>query len=117
MAALVAVKQSTIGAGGPPWVAADPAGDKVLNPRGDVALWVFNQSAALITVTIAEGRFCSFLHAHQNDPISIDAGVQYIFHTYRPDRWNDTSGYLSWTYSSVTNVLVVPVQIEERFRG
>ena len=117
MATLTPIPQSSIGAGGAAFVAASGGGDKVDNSSGQIELWVYNQSASPITVTVAEGRTCDFGHAHQNDAVVINAGIMMVFRTYRAERWNDSLGMLSWTYSAVTNVLVAAILKEERFRG
>lgn len=115
MAQLTPQDESTL-SGAPSFQNCDPSGDRVRND-GTVALWIKNNSAGGILVTVHEGRTCDFGHAHVNHSFTVGAGQTWKTPTYEPSRWNEMTGDLFVTYASTSSLQIAAVSQKTKYRG
>ena len=103
MAILAAVKITNNGVS-KNLVAAEATGDKFRN-EGNKFLIVKNESLASITVTVNSVKNCSYGFDHDL-AITVAAGVETNIGNFSPIRFNDDTGYVSVSYSTVADVTV-----------
>lgn len=108
MANLTVAKFSVVGVG-PTFVAAAAGGDTFYN-NGQTYLVVKNSSGASINVTVDSKKQCS--HGFDHDLVTaVAAGATKQIGPFPTDRYNDDNGYASVSYSAVTTVTVVPLDL------
>lgn len=89
--------------------AADAAGDTFAN-QGLTFLLVHNASAAPITVTVASQQQCSQGHTH-NLNVSVAAGVDTWIGPFDVNRFSNSSGIVSVSYSAVASLSVGAIRV------
>jgi hypothetical protein len=94
----------------PIFTAADVAGDTFKND-GIVYLFVTNNSASTIDVTVTAAKECDqgFLH---DLTVSVSAGTTEQIGPLSSARFNDNNNNVSVTYSDATNVEVAVVKVQ-----
>lgn len=88
--------------------AAAGGGDKFLND-GNVLLYVKNGGGGSINVTVAAPGTPGGLTITA-PVVAVAAGAEKILGPFDPKYFNDSSGYVNLTYSSVTTVTVAVIQ-------
>jgi hypothetical protein len=105
--ALLAVQASTAAGLVPTFVAASAGGDTL--PAGDhIGLRVKNGSGGSITVTIAGSVPCSQGFTHST-AVTVAAGADTIIEPLPANRYGDSTGTVTVTYSAVTSVTVAAI--------
>lgn len=88
--------------------AAVNASDKFLND-GSTVLYVANASGGSLTVTIDAQSFGGVSFA---DPtVTIADGAAKVIGPFRPDIFNDASGFVNFSYSTQSSVTACAIQI------
>jgi hypothetical protein len=108
MAKLTVQKQSLDGLN-PTLAAADAAGDTFPND-GKTYFEVKNGSAGAVTITANSVQACNFGFDH-DVAVSIAAGGAVRLGPFPTNRFNDTNGEVSVTYSAATSVTVAAVTL------
>lgn len=90
--------------------AAAAGGDQIVNPNGNVILYVKNAGGSSINVTIDAAATQGGLSLV--DPVvAVAAGAERLIGPFDPRLFNDSSGYVSVAYSAVTSVTVAAIQV------
>jgi len=93
----------------PNFVAADVGGDEFAN-GGRTMLYVKNEGASQITVTIDSAKPCNYGFDHDLT-VDIPAGEDRIVGPFDPSRFNNSSARVAVTYSDVTSVTVAALEV------
>lgn len=95
--------------------AAAAGGDQFLNSRGDIFLYVKNDSASPVTVTITaqttsfeDEKYGSSTKANITESVAA-SGISFIG-PLAPKAFNNSSGYVQVSYSSATSVTVAAIR-------
>jgi hypothetical protein len=91
------------------FASAASGGDTMVND-GKTVLIVKNASGSAITVTVTAKAACPLGSLH-NISVSVANGAEQIIGPFLPAIYNNTSGAVEITYSSVTSVTVAALKV------
>lgn len=91
------------------FVAADAAGDEFVN-SGKAVLYVKNNGAGEVTVTVDSQRQCNYGFDHDVQ-VTVPAGGERIIGPFQRERFNDSEGKVVISYSDVAEVSVAVLEV------
>lgn len=103
--AILTSQRITLTPAAPTFVAADVAGDRVKN-NGSLYLEFKNTNASPVTITINSVTLCNQGFDHDVVVTVPAATGDRVVGPFPQTRFNDGDGYLNWSYSAVTSVIV-----------
>ncbi len=107
--------EQSLGPSGPLFVAADAAGHTFAND-GSVAIWVHNNTASAITLTMASARDSDF-GPYPSREVEIAASTLFKTSTWNARRFtNPVTGLASFTLDVTSGVLVAAVSQQQIFK-